>query len=256
MAQQSGRSGCIGCLGLIVGFLVVAGVIAAIAGDDDSEDSAPAVARVPILIGMDLQDAQDRLQSVGFRDLSSEDALPGEDRFQIDDSNWYVVGQDPAPCRNVSTDTEVTLRVLKDDEDASALGVTVQDAPASCPTSAAASVALIDVAETVAQHLPFTEGPEDRSDRTAEFVNPGIQIGWASGTTAGGIVDIERYETPEARELAELDVMIENDQSQLGNTWASCKDVLIVLQTYSDPAQASADAELALQGLEEALGPC
>lgn len=255
-SRSARPSRALGCLGVVFVLMVLGGIVGAIVGDESADDDSPTSARVPILIGMDLQQAQDELQSAGFYNLSSEDALPGEDRFQIDDSNWFVVGQTPDPCTTVDTDTEVTLRVLKDDEDPTVVGATVEPAPDSCPSAAADAPSLIATAQFVATRLAFTEGPEDRSDRTAEFVNPGIQTGWASGTTASGIVDFELYQTTEARELAEIAVSIENDESQLGNTWASCKNVLVVLQAYLDPAQAIEDAVLVQQALDESIGPC
>ena len=49
---------------------------------------------VPYVVGMNLQEAQDCLQSHGFRFLDDQPA-PGEPRFQIYDRNWTVTGQIP-----------------------------------------------------------------------------------------------------------------------------------------------------------------
>jgi hypothetical protein len=57
-----------------------------------NNDSVPVI--VPYVVGMNLQEAQDCLQSHGFIFLDDEPA-PGEPRFQVYDRNWTVTGQIP-----------------------------------------------------------------------------------------------------------------------------------------------------------------
>ncbi|MCS0639165.1 PASTA domain-containing protein [Streptomyces sp. LP05-1] len=71
-------------------------------------------AALPDFSGMDLQEAQDTAQSVGFYVLDDQDAS-GQGRLQIMDRNWTVCSQDPAPG-TYATDTAVTLYAVKDTE--------------------------------------------------------------------------------------------------------------------------------------------
>lgn len=136
LLERRRTKGFIDRLRVVIGPAVAAGLVIAATGacvSVPSDSSTREEAQVPIVVGLDLQEAQDTLQAAGFRDLSSEDARPGESRFQINDSNWIVVGQTPKSCAFVDTDVEVELRVLKDDEDPIALGVEVDAIPGSCP---------------------------------------------------------------------------------------------------------------------------
>jgi vacuolar-type H+-ATPase subunit H len=71
---------------------------------------------MPDLVGMNLQDAQDILQNLGSILLDQEDAS-GKDRFQVNDSNWHVCTQDPAPGTDASISDTITLGSVKLDED-------------------------------------------------------------------------------------------------------------------------------------------
>lgn len=64
----------------------------------DTEAPAPAAAEplMPNVMCMNLQDAQDLIQEEGVFLSLSQDAT-GQDRMQVLDSNWQVVGQSPAP---------------------------------------------------------------------------------------------------------------------------------------------------------------
>lgn len=64
--------------------------------------------RVPNLVGVNHQDAQDRLQALGLYNLHEEDAT-GQGRFLFFDSNWVVVRQQPAPGRRVGENAPITL---------------------------------------------------------------------------------------------------------------------------------------------------
>ncbi|MFZ4718366.1 MAG: hypothetical protein ACOYMR_03015 [Ilumatobacteraceae bacterium] len=56
----------------------------------------PAQALMPNVVCMNLQDAQDYIQTFGVFFSRSVDAT-GQDRMQLIDSNWQVVDQFPAP---------------------------------------------------------------------------------------------------------------------------------------------------------------
>lgn len=77
--------------------------------DDDVVGSEKA--KVPDLVGMNHQAAQDELQSLGFYGLREKDAT-GLDRMLLWDRNWQVCDQDPLPGTYPTT-TEVTLYSVK-----------------------------------------------------------------------------------------------------------------------------------------------
>lgn len=94
----------------ILGLLAVVAVGAACGGS--AEDNQVEIAEIPNVVGMNLQDAQDCLQSKGFYLLDDQPA-PGEPRFQVNDSNWTVTRQsDVGP--GFSLDTFITLTAQKD----------------------------------------------------------------------------------------------------------------------------------------------
>lgn len=70
---------------------------------------------MPDVVGMNLQDAQDILQSMGSIVMDQEDAS-GMDRLQVNDSNWYVCTQDPVPGTEAALSDVVTLGSVKLDE--------------------------------------------------------------------------------------------------------------------------------------------
>jgi hypothetical protein len=67
---------------------------------------------MPKVVGMNLQLAQDLLQSKGSYILDQED-FKGLSRLQILDSNWKVCAQSPAAGKRVSASTMVTLSSVK-----------------------------------------------------------------------------------------------------------------------------------------------
>lgn len=81
---------------------------------EEAVDEATAFT-MPDLVGLNLQDAQDQLQDMGSFLMDQEDAS-GDDRWQIDDSNWKVCRQDPEPGASHSKLDIVTLWSVKNDE--------------------------------------------------------------------------------------------------------------------------------------------
>lgn len=88
--------------------------------DSPSESAMPTVEdssaaeetfKMPKVVGMVLQDAQDLLQSMDSYVMDQQDAL--YDRLQIDDSNWRVCSQSPKPGAVVPVSTVVVLKSVK-----------------------------------------------------------------------------------------------------------------------------------------------
>ncbi|MET8046036.1 PASTA domain-containing protein [Streptosporangium sp. NPDC005286] len=133
----------------IAGSIVVAAVVAALAGcgagadtaapvvtvtapapvekspkpieqDDKEPDPTPAEEKeeaaekkvLPDVVGMNLQEGQDTMQAAGFYILNDKDAT-GQNRFQVYDRNWVVTKQTPAAGRKVTVDTLITLYAKK-----------------------------------------------------------------------------------------------------------------------------------------------
>jgi hypothetical protein len=78
-----------------------------VAGEESQETFT-----MPSLVGSNLQDAQDRLQSLGSYVLDQEDAS-GLDRFQVLDANWKVCAQTPAAGTRTPTSAAVLLEAVK-----------------------------------------------------------------------------------------------------------------------------------------------
>jgi hypothetical protein len=67
---------------------------------------------MPFLVGANLQDAQDHLQSLGSFFLTQNDAT-GLERFQMLDAGWKACAQFPAAGTRASVARMVDLRVVK-----------------------------------------------------------------------------------------------------------------------------------------------
>ena len=82
--------------------------------------AAPAIAQtwtMPNLIGVDLQGAQDAVQSVsgGAVWYSGSTDLTGKGRAQILDRAWVVCTSSPPPGSSFSTQTKIEFGVVKKD---------------------------------------------------------------------------------------------------------------------------------------------
>src|SRR4029077_20921276 len=73
---------------------------------------------MPDLIGMDLQGAQDAVQSLtdGEVFFSSSTDLSGQGRAQIVDRNWTVCTSTPPPGAAFTTTTSIDFGVVRDTE--------------------------------------------------------------------------------------------------------------------------------------------
>jgi hypothetical protein len=76
--------------------------------EQSADDSDSAEITVPDVVGMDHQDAQNKMQDVGLFNLDEEDAT-GQGRLLILDHNWEVVRQKPAAGSRVTDDTTILL---------------------------------------------------------------------------------------------------------------------------------------------------
>ncbi|KRD14201.1 hypothetical protein ASE48_04060 [Mycobacterium sp. Root265] len=74
---------------------------------------------MPNLIGMDLQGAQDAIQSVsgGQVWLSTSTDLTGQDRAQLSDRNWQVCSSTPAPGGTFTVSTTIDFGVVRIDSE-------------------------------------------------------------------------------------------------------------------------------------------
>jgi hypothetical protein len=70
---------------------------------------------MPDLVGMNLQEGQDLLQSMDSFLMDQEDAS-GQGRIQMVDSNWKICNQDPQPGATATTETTIRLAAVKLDE--------------------------------------------------------------------------------------------------------------------------------------------
>ncbi|WP_204358251.1 PASTA domain-containing protein [Streptosporangium sp. 'caverna'] len=97
---------------------VLAPPAAATAANDNTAKSSkvaepdPEMKTLPNVVGLNLQDGQNAMQTAGFSLLDDKDAT-GQNRFQILDRNWVITEQDPAAGQEASTDTKVTLYAKK-----------------------------------------------------------------------------------------------------------------------------------------------
>jgi hypothetical protein len=82
------------------------------ASSTPSDEPSEEAFKMPELVGMGLQDAQDKLQSLGSYLLDQQDAT-GLGRMQILDSNWKVCSQDPGPGAKVPLSAMVSLASVK-----------------------------------------------------------------------------------------------------------------------------------------------
>lgn len=85
--------------------------------------SPPAAAEsswtMPNLIGMDLQGAQDAIQSVSGGQVwfSSSTDLTGQGRAQLSDRNWQVCSSTPAPGATLTASTSIDFGVVRIDSE-------------------------------------------------------------------------------------------------------------------------------------------
>ncbi|AKS35864.1 PASTA domain-containing protein [Mycolicibacterium goodii] len=74
---------------------------------------------MPNLIGMDLQGAQDAIQSLtrGQVWFSSSTDLTGQGRAQFSDRNWQVCSSTPPPGARFTADTDIDFGVVRVSEE-------------------------------------------------------------------------------------------------------------------------------------------
>lgn len=74
---------------------------------------------MPNLIGMDLQGAQDAIQSLSGGQVwfSNSTDLTGQDRAQMSDRNWQVCSSTPAPGGAFTVSTKIDFGVVRVDSE-------------------------------------------------------------------------------------------------------------------------------------------
>jgi hypothetical protein len=72
-------------------------------------------ARTPNVVGLSLDKAHQAFEALGIKEFEEKDAF--EKRNAVVDSNWAVLGQDPAAGTTLDTDTKITLTIGKIGED-------------------------------------------------------------------------------------------------------------------------------------------
>ena len=101
--------------------LVVAAFVSALVGGAIFVTSPVALAEpswtMPNLIGMDLQGAQDAIQSLTRGEVwySGSTDLTGQRRKQISDGNWVVCTSTPPPGAKLNASTEINFGVVRID---------------------------------------------------------------------------------------------------------------------------------------------
>ena len=80
---------------------------------DASEGAAAAASVMPDVVCMDLQEAQDTIQAQTELFFSDSRDATGQDRMQLVDRNWLVVGQTPAAGTPIDDDTVPMLDAVK-----------------------------------------------------------------------------------------------------------------------------------------------
>jgi hypothetical protein len=101
--------------GVALTAVVLAPAGAALASDADPGApvaTAAASKRLPNVVGMNHQAAQDKLQSHGFYALRERDCT-GRGRALVWDRNWKVQRQSPRAGKRVSTNRTITLCSVK-----------------------------------------------------------------------------------------------------------------------------------------------
>ncbi|MDR2896456.1 MAG: PASTA domain-containing protein [Propionibacteriaceae bacterium] len=96
-------------------------------------------ATLPDFTGVNLQTAQDQLQGLGLFVLDQEDAS-GQNRMQLDDSNWTVCRQEPAAGDEVALTDEITLWSVKIGENCDGSGADNLEAATTAPTIEMSSI--------------------------------------------------------------------------------------------------------------------
>jgi beta-lactam-binding protein with PASTA domain len=91
---------------------VTAAVVFQAGGASTTIATAATTKRVPNVVGMNHQAAQDRLQSRGFHNLRERDCS-GRGRLLLFDRHWRVVRQSPEAGRRVRTSRAITLCSVK-----------------------------------------------------------------------------------------------------------------------------------------------
>ena len=109
MRTVTGRRGALAATAAAV---AIGGYGVAQAAPSEPSTAAAVTKRLPDVVGMNHQKAQDFLQSRGFYNLRERDCS-GRGRMLLWDRNWKVVRQSPRAGTRVSTSRAITLCSIK-----------------------------------------------------------------------------------------------------------------------------------------------
>lgn len=115
----------------------------------------PKRVKIPNVVGMNHQDAQDTMQAKGLYTLSEKDCT-GMDRMLVLDSNWTVQKQTPAAGRRVKKDAKITLCSVKSDEVTSASDEVVDEEPEEEPAEFEMTDSQSNALEAARNYLDFS----------------------------------------------------------------------------------------------------
>jgi Domain of unknown function (DUF4839)/PASTA domain len=101
----------------ILAVAVLAGCGPTASTPNGSTASTPngSTASTPNVVGLSLDKAHQAFEALGFKEFDDKDAF--ENRIALVESNWAVLGQDPAAGTTVNTDTKIKLTIGKIGED-------------------------------------------------------------------------------------------------------------------------------------------
>jgi beta-lactam-binding protein with PASTA domain len=97
---------------IALGLIATAVGIGAVVSAPEADATASKMLRVPNVVGMNHQYAQDTMQARGFYSLREVDAT-GRGRMLLWDRNWRVVRQTPRAGTRVSERATITLFSVK-----------------------------------------------------------------------------------------------------------------------------------------------
>ena len=199
----------------VVGSLIAISAVAPAADEESGTGSAVAAAVevestseavMPDVVGMNLQDAQDKIQEAGVFYSRSEDAT-GEGRRQIMDRNWVVVGQNIEPGASFG-EGDAVLSVVKEGEEVSAAAPEATAAPTTTEVKAPTTTVAPKPASSTPARVPAptttlapstTVGPRPAALGNAVTITKVVD-GDTVDISTGERVRILGYDTPERGE--------------------------------------------------------
>jgi colicin import membrane protein len=159
-----------------------------------ADEEVPTTFTMPDVVGMNLQEAQDALQGVGSLLMDQTDAS-GQDRTQLDDSNWQVCTQDPAAGTEAPVETVVSLGSVKLDESCDG------EAAVAEPDTSGLTAEQVEAVGSAESYLAFTAFSklglidqlvfEEFSEKDAKAAVEALDVDWAAQAEAKAVEYLE-----------------------------------------------------------------